>query len=73
MQDLLNFLIELIKTVISVPAARKIVTPMFYYFGNFDDLYLYSLHDREYGDTMSSLFQQISEIEARKWSLLSFG
>lgn len=73
LQDLLNFLLQLIKAVISVPAARKIVTPLFYYFGNFDDLFLYSLHGREYGDAMNSLFEQISSIEAHKWSLISFG
>ena len=70
--DLLAFLIELVKNIIDVPTARKIVTPLFYYFSNFDDLYLYSLHNREYSDAMNSLFQQIANIENKKWTLLSF-
>ena len=63
---------RMIQTLISIPTARRIVTPVFYYFGNFDDLYLYSLHNRAYGDTMTGLFQQISKIESKKWTLLSF-
>ena len=34
---------------IAVPAARRIASPLFYYFGNFDDLFLYSFHRRAYG------------------------
>lgn len=71
-KDLTKLSMQLTYAAIQIPAARKIATPLFYYFGNFDDLYLYSLHKREYGDTMNSLFSYISGLEANKWSILSF-
>lgn len=58
--------------MISIPGARKVITPFFYYFGIFDDLYLYQFHDRVYGNTMNSVFKEINEIENSKWSVLSY-
>jgi len=45
-------LLNTTKTAISVPGGRKIISPIFYYFGNYDDLSLYKRHFREYGNTM---------------------
>lgn len=56
----------------AVPTMRKIL-PIFYYFGNFDDLYLYMYHDRLYGPTMNELFSNINDIETAKWSLVDMG
>ena len=36
----------------SVPSLRRL-SPTFYFFANFDDLYLYSFHDRLYGNVMN--------------------
>ena len=58
--------------MISVPAVRKIAS-IFYYFGNFDDLYLYMYHDRLYGPTMQDLFTHINVIENAKWQLFDMG
>jgi hypothetical protein len=58
--------------VISFPSARKIA-PIFYYFGNFDDLYLYMYHDRVYGSTMQEVFSHINDIERAKWSVVDMG
>ena len=48
--------------VISIPAARRIASPLFYYFGNFDDLFLYSFHNRTYSETMKYVFGEINQI-----------
>jgi hypothetical protein len=40
--------LNLTKNVISVPSMRKL-SPIFFFFSNFDDLYLYMFHDRLYG------------------------
>lgn len=47
--------------VISVPGMRRLA-PIFYYFGNFDDLQLYLYHDRKYGSVMGELFTKVNEI-----------
>ena len=46
---------------ISMPSARRII-PLFYYFGSFDDLFLYTYHDRLYNPIMSEVFTHISDI-----------
>jgi len=48
--------------MISIPAARSAISPLFYYFGNFDAIYLFMFHDRIYGDTLNSLLGNISQI-----------
>lgn len=60
------------KNIMSVPALRRIC-PIFYFFANFDDLYLYCYHDRLYGNVMTGLFNELSDIEGKKWSLLGYG
>lgn len=60
------------KYIISIPAARSIM-PIFYYFGNFDDLQLYMYHDRLYGSTMQDIFWHINDIENAKWALIDIG
>jgi hypothetical protein len=57
---------------ISIPAARRIVTPLFFYFGIFDDIYLYQFHDRLYGDTMNAVFNMINNVQIAKWSLFNY-
>ena len=69
---LLNILLEMIKTVISVPATRRVVSPLFYYFGVFDDIYFYQFQDRRYGDTMTAVFSELDDIQAKKWSIVSY-
>ena len=58
--------------MISVPSLRRL-SPTFYFFANFDDLYLYSFHDRHYGKVMNELFSELSVIESTKWSLFGYG
>lgn len=72
LEDLFWFLVNMTKKLISVPAAR-IIAPIFYYFGNFDDLYLYMYHDRLYGSTMKELFMHINVIETAKWQIVNMG
>jgi hypothetical protein len=57
--------------LISVPAARCTLKPIFYLFGTFDDLYLYSFHDRKYGNAIKTLFLHINTLENAKWTLIS--
>ena len=56
----------------SIPGARRVVSPVFYYFGIFDDLFLFQYHDREYGQAMRSFFGKINEIELKKWSIIDY-
>jgi hypothetical protein len=61
LEDFFWFILNLTKEVISVPAMRKL-SPIFFYFSSFDDLYLYMFHDRLYGPTMNELFIQVNAI-----------
>lgn len=54
--------ISLLAQMISIPAARKFISPAFVYFGIFDDLYLYQFHDRLYGATINDLFSNLNGI-----------
>ena len=58
-QDFISFLSNLLKFSISLPSGRRIVYPLFYFFGNFDDIYLYSFHDAFYGRVAEGLFSDI--------------
>lgn len=58
--NLLNKFATLTKTIISVPGARRVVSPLFYYFGIFDDIYFYQFQDRVYGQTMNTVFKQLN-------------
>jgi hypothetical protein len=58
--------------VITVPGARKAITPFFYYFGVFDDLYLYQFHDRVYGETMNAVLAKVNDIENSKWTVFTY-
>lgn len=49
------------KDMMSVPSLRS-VSPTFYFFANFDDLFLYVFHDRLYGDVMTGLFNELTDI-----------
>lgn len=71
LKQLLEFMMSLFKEVIEIPAARGIVTPLFYYFSNFDDFFFYQFHDRTYSETINQLFSHISDIESMKWSLIN--
>ena len=53
---------NILKFSISLPSGRRIVYPLFYFFGNFDDIYLYSFHDGFYGRVAEGLFSDISDI-----------
>jgi hypothetical protein len=57
---------------ISIPSARRLVSFLFFYFGIFDDIYLYQFHDRLYGDTMNAVFNIINNIQTTKWSLFNY-
>lgn len=59
------------KVMMSVPSLRS-VSPTFYFFATFDDLYLYSFHDRHYGNVIKELFGELSAIENEKWSLFGY-
>lgn len=60
------------KVMMGVPSLRS-VSPTFYFFATFDDLYLYSFHDRHYGSVMTELFGELGAIENTKWSLFGYG
>ncbi len=64
-------MVEAITQTASMPVARRVATPLFYYFGVFDDLFFYQFHDRTYGPTMTDLFDQINQIEYQKWSIIN--
>ena len=49
--------------LISVPGARRTVTPLFYYFGIFDDHSFYQFHDRVYSPTMNEFFGNINDVQ----------
>ena len=72
MQAFLTFLKMIITKLISIPGARRIISPVFYYFGIFDDLQLYQYHDREYGEVMTSLFETINSVEDQKWKIINY-
>jgi len=59
-----NYLIDAINRV---PSIRSILKPILASFMCFDDLYLYQFHERDYGNTMNSLFEYISSLEVQKW------
>lgn len=65
-------MISLLKKLISIPGARRVVSPVFYYFGAFDDIYLFQFHDRVYGETMKAVFATLNDIERSKWSLFDY-
>jgi hypothetical protein len=49
-----------------------VLSPVFYYFCIFDDIYLFQFHDRLYGAAMNNLFANINDIQSKKWSLLDY-
>ena len=59
-------------TIIAIPGARRYASPLFYFFGIFDDLFLYQFHDRIFGLTMTAVFENINTIEYKKWSLVNY-
>ena len=72
MKFLYDFLTNYSKKPISVPGARRVLSPLFYYFGVFDDIYFYQFQDREYGETMKAVFSQLNEIQTSKWGVVSY-
>lgn len=48
------------------------ISPVFYYFGIFDDIYLFQFHDRVYGETMTAVFTTLNDIESSKWSIFNY-
>lgn len=64
---ILNVFLAFLSTVISVPGARAVITPIFYLFGNFDNFFLYQYHDRTYNPVVNDFFNQINNLEAKKW------
>lgn len=59
MKILVDFM-DIIKFLISIPAARRVISPIFYFFGIFDDIYLFQFHDRLYGETMKTVFENLN-------------
>ncbi len=55
-----------------VPGVRKILSPIFSFFFNFDDLWLYNYHPRQYNTVFQSLLDTINDIEDEKWELIPF-
>ena len=55
-----------------MPGARRLISPFFYFFGAFDDLFFYQFHDRNYGVTMTQVLRYINEIEKKKWSAVTY-
>lgn len=51
-----------------VPSARSLLKPVLYVLISFDDLFPYMFHDRNYGQTLESLFTSIYQSETDKWS-----
>lgn len=67
----MDFSKQLLQRAASLPSGRRLVYPLFYFFGNFDDLYLYSFHGFYYGRVAEYIFNQIEDIEKAQWSLLN--
>jgi hypothetical protein len=72
MIDFMKYLKMLMSFLISIPGARRVISPVFYYFGIFDDMFLYQYYNRTYGDTISAFFVNINEIESKKWSIIDY-
>jgi len=46
----------------TVPGSRKVLQPIFTFFVNFDDLWLYNYHEREYDIVVASVFDSVQKL-----------
>jgi hypothetical protein len=47
---------DFISALNSIPGGRKLLKPIFAFFLNFDDLWLYNYHPREYNRVINAIF-----------------
>lgn len=59
-------------TLNSLPGGRTILKPIFAFFINFDDLWLYIYHPRQYNKVINTIFAITQSLEAEKWKLIPF-
>jgi hypothetical protein len=64
-----NDAIELLN---SLPGSRTIIKPVFSFFVNFDDVWLYIYHQREYNKITNTFFAMNQALETEKWKILPF-
>jgi len=55
-----------------VPNSRRLLRPLFSFFSNFDDLWLYNYVNATYNPVMQSTFDLIQKLEEEKWELVKF-
>ena len=55
-----------------IPGSRKIIKPVFSFFINFDDIWLYIYHPREYNKVVNTFFAMNEALESEKYKLLPF-
>ena len=72
MAAFLEYLISFMIKVIAIPGARQILSPVFCHLVAFEDLYFYQFHDRTYGETMASFFQNINAVQESKWGIVNY-
>ena len=45
-----------------IPGSRKILQPLFVFFVNIDDLWLYNYHERKYDIVVASVFDSVQKL-----------
>ena len=53
-----------------IPGSRKILRPIFMFFGNFDDLWLYNYINTTYDHVIQDTFDSIQKLEDEKWQTI---
>lgn len=68
---ILEYLFNLLLLLNKVPGSRRVLRPVFFYYPNLDDIYMYSYHDRLYGPTAQTVLDRLSLLQSNKWELLN--